>query len=156
MIFNSFGRDARAVVEGAAEIARDLGAPAIEAEHLLLALARRSDAPAALADVELDYDGVLRALEAEQEASLAAVGVAAAAFELPPPRPAARPPRWGASAKLALQRAARIAEGRRDRQLVPGHLLLAVLRAPAGTVPRALRLAGVDPVALGGRVEADL
>ncbi len=48
----------------------------------------------------------------------------------------------GASSKLVMQRAARAAVG--QRQIRPGHLLLGVLAAQAGTVPRALALAGAD------------
>ena len=36
----------------------------------------------------------------------------------------------------------------------PGHILLALLRAEAGTVPRALKEAGVDRAELNDRVAA--
>jgi ATP-dependent Clp protease ATP-binding subunit ClpA len=151
-----FDRDSRRIVQEAREVARELAAPMLEAEHLLLAAARvpRTAAHDALAAAGLGYDDLVAGLDAEVEASLAAVGVTLSSFSLPPARPAASTPRWGSSARLALSRAHRIASGRRDRRVDARHLLLGLLRAPAGRVPRALRLAGVDPVELAGRVEA--
>jgi ATP-dependent Clp protease ATP-binding subunit ClpA len=78
-------REARAVVAEAREEARGLGSPTVEAEHLLLALSR--DASRVAGDVlrraRLDHATVLVALESEFERSLEAVGVSAAAFNLP-------------------------------------------------------------------------
>jgi len=71
-MFERFTKDARAVVKQAVEEARLVGSPGIEAEHLLLAIA--ADYPP-LVDAGLDHDGVIRALDAEEEHSLAAVGV---------------------------------------------------------------------------------
>jgi ATP-dependent Clp protease ATP-binding subunit ClpA len=77
-MFNRFTKGAGEVVTDAVEIAQSLGAAAVEAEHLLLAAARRDDATAVvLRGHGLDYDGLERALEAETERSLAAVGVTA-------------------------------------------------------------------------------
>lgn len=56
----------------------------------------------------------------------------------------------------ALERALRVAAARGDRAIGPGHVVLGVLRAEPGTVPRALAAAGVDRVDLAGRVEATL
>ncbi len=73
-------------------------------------------------------------------------------FALPPLRPGPATPRWGASAKLALQRSLAAAVARGDRAIGAGHLLLGVLAAGRGTVPRALEAAGVDRAELAGRV----
>ena len=57
-------------------------------------------------------------------------------------------PRFAASSKLALERALRVAVARKDNFIGAEHVVLAILRAPTGTVPRALECAGVDRVAL--------
>lgn len=156
-MFERFTQDARAVVARAAnEEAARQGASRVEAEHLLLALAAGPESPTTrlLADAGLDHDGVLAALERETERSLAAVGIAAGDFALGPARRAPhRSPRFATSAKQALERSLRVAVARGDRRIVAPHLLLGVLRAEAGTVPRALAAADVDPVALATRTE---
>lgn len=147
---------ARALVEDAVRIAARLGAPDVEAEHLLLALARGPQCPARriLAEAGLGYDAARAALEREFSRSLAAVGVDLDDFGLAAPAPAARRPRWGTSAKLALRRGAAAGRTGRAGRLSPEQVLLGVLGARAGTVPRALEGAGVDPAALAERVRA--
>jgi ATP-dependent Clp protease ATP-binding subunit ClpA len=157
-MFERFTREARLVVTGAEAEARELGSPAIEAEHLLLALARLEQTTpvgAVLADTGLDREAVLEALDAERERSLMAVGISIGDFELPPPRPAEKP-RMSATAKSALENALRIALERSDKRIEAGHILLALLRAEAGTVPRALHEAWIDRSELAGRVAAAL
>ena len=90
-MFERFTRDARQVVRSAETLAAGLGSPTTEAEHLLLAL---SDCEPVLADVGLDHDGVLSALQAERERSLRAVGIELGDFDLPP-APLTRPPPCG-------------------------------------------------------------
>jgi len=157
-MFTKFVAESRAAVQEAREIARRLDSPTVEAEHLLLAVARESGttAHAVLAEAGLDYERIQGALDAEVEESLAAVGVELAAFDLSSTPAATRTPRWGSSAKLALHRAAKLADARRDRRLRAGHIVLGVLRAPAGTVPRALDRAGIDRAELGRRIAATL
>lgn len=157
-MFERFVKDARRVVAHAAEHeATALGSPTVEAEHLLLALAAEPETPAGrvLADAGLDHDGVRAALEREAERSLAAVGVALGGFELPEPAAAPRAvsPRFATSSKRALERALRAAVARGDRRITATHLLLGILRAELGTVPRALDAAGVDRIALVTRAE---
>ena len=53
-----------------------------------------------------------------------------------------------------LERAVKAAAG--QRQIRPGHLLLGVLGAQAGTVPRALALAGVNQGDLAARARQAL
>ena len=145
-MFNTFSGEARMVVQDAIEIARDLGAPSVEAEHLLLAATRGSGPVArALADVGLDFDGLCTALVAETTRSLAAVGVTADVVHF---APFTERPKLATSAKLALERALRIALARKDKHIGAGHITLAALQPAVGTVPRALECAGVDRAAL--------
>ena len=132
------------VLEHARDEAAVLGSRDLEAEHLLLALARDDDPVVrkVLGEVGLDRDTLRRALVAQDEAALAGVGVSRAAFSLPPARPLTRSPGWGTSSKQAIMRG-RAAVGRRE-SMQAGHLLLGVLRAEAGTVPRTLAFAGAD------------
>lgn len=150
-MFSRFTGDARRVVRCAEREARELGSPTVEAEHLLLALTWTDEATMAAAG--LDREAVSLALEAERERSLMAVGIAAADFDLPPRRIVGHP-RMAASAKLALERAVKAAAARKDRRIVAGHILLGILQAEAGTVPRALAQAGVDRQDLRERAAA--
>ena len=152
-----FVTDSRRVLADARQVASALGSPTLEAEHLLLAVTRRPATTAqVLAEAGLDEDRTRQALEDEFEGSLAAVGVSLGQFDLEATADRSRAPRWGTSAKLALRRSATIAQARDDRSVTPGHILIGVLRAPVGTVPRALERAGIDRVALSDRVAAML
>ena len=151
-MFNRFTGDARRVVECAEREARSLGSESIEAEHLLLALAWTNDVTMAAG---LDRETVIDALEAERERSLMAVGIAAGDFDLPLRRIEGRPA-IAASARIALERALQTAAARKDRRVVAGHVLLGVLQAEAGTVPRALAQVGVDRQELRDRAAAHL
>jgi ATP-dependent Clp protease ATP-binding subunit ClpA len=147
-MFERLDTDARAaVVQAALEEARALGCSTIEAEHLLLALAGDQDGPTGrmLAESGLDRAGVLDALERESERSLAAVGVALRDFSPGDASPSPRiRPRLAASSKRALEWALRSAIARNDRRISPPHLLLGILRADIGTVPRALETVDID------------
>lgn len=153
-----FAQTSRNVVACAREIASALDSPTLEAEHLLLAVARRPTSAAhhVLVEAGLDYDHFREALAAEFEASLAEVGIFLSDFDLSATGGTVRAPRWGTSAKLALERSAKIADRRRDRRITPGHIVLGVLRPSRGTVPRALEGAGIDRAGLGRRVAAAL
>jgi ATP-dependent Clp protease ATP-binding subunit ClpA len=143
-MFERFTSDARTVVKAAETNARGLGSPTVEAEHLLLALASHTPPVTPLEQAGLDHDAVLAALDHARERSLMAVGLAAGDFDLPP-APVTRHPRFAASAKTALALAVKASAARHDRHIAAGHVLLGVLAAEAGTVPRALAAAGVDP-----------
>lgn len=151
-MFERFDADARRVVMRAAEDeAQAFGSSTIEAEHLLLALAgdEHSFAGRLLADSGLDQDGVRLALDRESERSLASVGVKTSEFHLPSrPSPPRRKPKFGTSAKLALERTARHAAARSARHITAADLLVGILRADLGTVPRMLAVAEIDRVAL--------
>ncbi len=127
-MIDRFTRTARAAVTRAEEEARLSGSRTIEAEHLLLATSGA---------VGLDRTAVEAALAAEWRASLDTVGVDRA---IPPPVRYAGRMRFGASAKLALERAVTRADGRIGMRDVA----LGVLSAELGTVPRALKRADVD------------
>jgi ATP-dependent Clp protease ATP-binding subunit ClpA len=151
MIFGRFTGEARRVVRCSEREAFDLGSPAIEAEHLLLALTGTDEAT--MAAVGLDRETVVLALETERERSLMAVGIAAGDIDVPPRRVEGHA-RMAASAKTALERAVKAAAARKDRRIVGGHILLGILQAEAGTVPRALALAGLDRAELKDRAAA--
>ncbi len=137
--------DARSMVTDAEAEARAAGSSLVEAEHLLLAMSTRaeSEASRALASVGLTHETITEALDGEFAASLSSAGISVDTGSLG--RPSPEPPRrlrLSASFKSALERALTASAG--SRQISSGHLLLGVLGADAGTVPRALRLAGIN------------
>jgi ATP-dependent Clp protease ATP-binding subunit ClpA len=152
-----FAEHARAIVRQAEIEAQEAGSPGIEAEHLLLSMTGEHgiEARDLLASAGLDRDGIRVALDREFRQSLAATGVTLPSGGLPR---ASRDPghrvRLAASGKLALERAVKAAAG--QQQIRPGHLLLGVLGAQAGTVPRALALADVDQGELAARTRRAL
>jgi ATP-dependent Clp protease ATP-binding subunit ClpA len=149
MAFERFTKDTRAVVLAAInEEAASQGHGLVEAEHLLLALTSHP----ALAHLELDHDRIASALAQEEERSLAAVGIAAEDFHSSPPRRGRGKPRIATSSKLALQRGLRAAQQHRDKNIEAHHLLLGVLAAENGRVPRALEIAGIDRTELRARL----
>jgi D-alanyl-D-alanine carboxypeptidase len=151
-------RETRLVLDDARAVARELGSTTLEAEHLLLALARRPGTvgQCLLEEAGLDEVALREALVAEFGRSLAAVGVGMGDSDLPVGGGSTRTPRWGASAKLAVRRTSTIARRRGDRQISSGHLLLGILAAHVGTVPRALSYAGIERLELSARVESAL
>jgi len=151
-----FVKEARWVAAEAQDEARAHGSPTIEAEHVLLALSRGHGGVAGpvLAEAGLDHAALEEALEADFERSLSVVGVAAGSLNAGAPAPFSGRPRWGTSAKSSLERALVVAQARGDRRIGDGHVLLAVLGAREGTVPRALREAGIEPADLAARTQA--
>jgi D-alanyl-D-alanine carboxypeptidase len=150
-----------AIVRAFAE-AKSRGASTIEAEHLLLALAAdpSSIAAQALGAVGLDHDRLVRALDEERRHSLTFAGVQSIDPELLKATPRDARPGWGASAREALARGSRGARASVSRERVSrasadrgsrrhvrfdeAELLVGILDADLGTVPRALSLAGID------------
>ena len=138
----------RALIGVAMVEAANRGAPLVEAEHLLLGFLfdRTGTATAVLGREGLSYAAFDQALEEERKQTLAAVGVT-----LPEPdRLKAAPrsrlgrPRFGASAKDAWHRAAASRGPGRSRRFFDIDLMLGILAAELGTVPRALARAGFD------------
>ncbi|MFD7912782.1 Clp protease N-terminal domain-containing protein [Streptomyces sp. NPDC059752] len=152
---SAFDEYLHAVIVRAMREAQEDGSATIDAHHLLLSLAadQGSTAQQVLASVGLDRAAVRDALDREFEHSLSMVGVSPAAHDLPRPSPAFQQPKMGASARLALERSFASA---RKKDLRSAHLLLGILQAQIGTVPRALALAGVDQAELADRVRQTL
>ena len=153
----TFGTYVHTIVEQGGHEARRDGSATIEAHHLLLAVAaqRGTTAQQVLSSVGLDQRAIREALDRELDHSLSAVGVSRAAFDLPAPSSVpGRPARIGASARLGLERG--VAAAARKKDLRSAHLLLGILEARAGTVPRALALAGIDQDDLVARVRQAL
>jgi ATP-dependent Clp protease ATP-binding subunit ClpA len=152
----AFDRYLHAVLVRAEHEAREDGSTTVEAPHLLLALTAEPDPTSGrvLTEVGLDAPAVRAALAREFEHSLSSVGVSAARFDLPAPSRLPSHPGLGTSARLALERG--FAAGPRRKDLRPAHLLLGILSAQVGTVPRALALAGVDRADLVARVRREL
>jgi D-alanyl-D-alanine carboxypeptidase len=149
----TFGTYVHTIIEQAGDQASEDGSATIEAQHLLLAVAAQQGTTAqqVLTSVGLDQQAIRKALDREFEHSLRAAGVSGAAFDLPQPSShPARSARIGASAKLALERG--VAAAARKQDLQPAHLLLGILQARVGTVPRALAQAGIDQADLTARV----
>ncbi|MGZ8652627.1 MAG: Clp protease N-terminal domain-containing protein [Actinomycetota bacterium] len=158
-MFERFDKRSQTVVVDARSEAVDHADALLGAEHLLLALARRSgwDAGLVLAGAGLNHQRLRSAIDADIERTLETVGVSASTIRIPSSslRPV-KEPRWGTSAKRALERAARAARDHGDRRILPTHILIGVLGAAEGTVPRALTAAGVDVDQLVAAAEAEL
>jgi ATP-dependent Clp protease ATP-binding subunit ClpA len=147
-LFERLTRDARAAVHTAVSDAKATGQPTVEAEHLLLALATSPE----LQSLGLDREQLVEALIEEERQSLSAVGLGAANYQQPRPASRAQEPRFGASAKLALQRGVKLAQLRGGRRFRSQELLGGVLAAEHGRVPRALDLAGINVDELRGSI----
>src|SRR5580704_10054405 len=138
------------------EAKRD-GAKYIEAEHMLLALAADRDGGAAKAMMEsgLDHDRLEKALHEERTRTLAFAGMSAPSKELVQATELESPLTFGTSAKSALRRgliATREARRGRRARIRDIELLVGILQAELGTVPRALAIAGIDRGALISRI----
>lgn len=130
----------------------------IEAEHMLLALAADTESAAGrlLAEAGLNHARLEAALIDEQRHSLGYAGMKPLAQNSAGVSEVNRPVSLGTSAKTALRRAIheRHRERGRRRRLGSGDLLVGLLLAELGTVPRALALAGIDREALVARARA--
>lgn len=135
----------RRLVDNCVREAERRHAPAVEAEHVLLAAAADGGTPAArvLADAGLTYDAIVVALREERLRSLAAVGVTPLDAQQLIVTPRTSAPVWGASVATARsgERPGPAGSRRRAREIA---LLIGILEAELGTVPRALAMAGID------------
>ena len=111
------------------------GAAAIEAEHLLLAMATVpfGSASRVLEALHVSPGRITEALDRERARTLAAVGVDTRRLPHPRPMHDSRRLRWGQSARLAAERSTR--EDHPDAQV---RMLLAIVRAERGVIPRLL------------------
>lgn len=147
----AFDKYLRAILEDAGREAQADNSTTIEAHHLLLAVAARTDtAPAQfLASVGLDHGAVRAALDREFEQGLRAAGTSLAEMRIERAKGAGAPVEGlGPSVPLVLERGV----GQQRQPLRPEHLLIGILRAEVGIVPRALELAGHDRAALLARL----
>ena len=152
-------KETKQILKQAVHEAVDLGSPSVEAEHILLAISSHDSdgGKAALLRFGLDHNGIVGGLQAEFEKSLSAAGVDIKDFgELNRSgiKLKKKKTRWGSSATLVIKRAYMnsILEDEKQR-IEPVHLLLALLQAREGTVPRALAAIGIDREALALSVE---
>jgi ATP-dependent Clp protease ATP-binding subunit ClpA len=144
------------VLERAIEEATVRRAPAVEAEHLLLALASDETLTArrVLIEAGLDHESITAALHRERTESLSAIGVEPldkAQFTATPRRSR---PGWGTSTKEAIQRGKAMSSQDGRRRPAETELLMGILTASLGTVPRALAYTGVDRTELLARAQA--
>lgn len=150
MVELALPRELHAIGRRAIDEAVARRAGTVEAEHVLLAILARPDAPAsrALATAGLDHGTFATALDAERQRSLRAAGIAPVSAVALGAMPRGEKPGWGASIRDVLRRADKPA-AKDDR---PGalelELVAAILRADLGTVPRALALGRIDRVSL--------
>jgi ATP-dependent Clp protease ATP-binding subunit ClpA len=147
-----FAHVARRTIIRAIEEATEAGAPAVEAEHLLLAIASEPEQVGPVLDeFGLDRAAVLGMLAVERERSLATAGIGSVDRGRLAATPRRTRPGWGTSAREAIVRGSRL--GRRDRQRTSeADLLTGILQAELGTVPRAFAYAGVDRAAVVARL----
>jgi ATP-dependent Clp protease ATP-binding subunit ClpA len=136
--------------------ATQAGARFIEAEHMLLALAAAAETEAGRLLIEsgLDHDRLAAVLRDELRQSLAFAGIQAPAVRRGEATDPNRQVSMGTSAKAALMRAVHTShrERSRSRRRLDGiDLLIGILKAELGTVPRALAIAGVDRAGLLAR-----
>jgi ATP-dependent Clp protease ATP-binding subunit ClpA len=151
-MFQRFVRDARRVALEASSVAAGLGSPSVEAEHLLVSLASTPHpAGAALRAVGLDPQEARDAIQRDFERVLGRVGIDTSGIDLPANCRRTKP-NWGTSAKQALERAVAEAKRRGDKHIGCEHILLGLLRAEHGTVPRLLAAEGIDRDELTGRL----
>ena len=145
-----------AVIMRAQQEAQYDGSPTVEVQHLLLAVAAEPEPTVRelLASAGLDLDAIRHALDREFAQSLSAVGVASDAYDLPEPSRLPSRPKMGTTGRLAFERG--FAAESRKKDLRPAHVLLGILSAQAGVVPRALAMAGVDQADLAARVRRTL
>ena len=126
----------------------------IEAEHMLLSLSA-SDTPAGrlLKEAGLDHARLAAALRDEHRRSLAFAGVQAPEADEAFATELDGPVSLGTSAKAAIRRAllGQRESGHRLLRLASTDLLVGILQAELGTVPRALAIAGADRLALIAR-----
>jgi ATP-dependent Clp protease ATP-binding subunit ClpA len=144
-----FSGHLRSIVDRARAVAVSRGSTTIEAEHLLLAVLEHPSVRLhdGLRTLWLTGEMVTDALDREFEDALCAVGVT------PPPSivpaaPRVSRPGWGQSAKLAWARTAEAAAARGVTRLDDRHLVIGIVRAEAGVIPRLLERLGLTRAAI--------
>jgi D-alanyl-D-alanine carboxypeptidase len=146
---SAFTKYIRTTLEQAGREAQLDRSSKIEAQHVLLAISAQRDTPVAriLLSMGLDPRALREAFQQENAESLRVAGVSLEAFELPRHEAngeVGAVTELGTSFRTALERG--VSGVRRNPRAE--HLLLGILQAEHGTVPRALALAGIDRGAL--------
>ena len=178
-MFERFSEEAKAVIVEAHDLAVELGSNDMDAGHLLYACALGSEATAAeplhtcgitaasirsllprgegpsagevdveaLRAIGIDYEGVRSAVEQT---------FGAGSLESAPDRRATsrglRRPPFSPEAKRSLQLALRVAVELHDKTMVPGHLLLGLLRLDNDFVSKAVERSGTTVAGLSAAV----
>jgi ATP-dependent Clp protease ATP-binding subunit ClpA len=148
-----FGETSNRTFQIARQEARKRGSKAVEAEHLLLSLASSPTTVCGrvLIEAGLDRGRIDALLQQEQRDSVAYAGVELRGRVPLGATEGAAPLNLGTSANEAIRRAASIGHVQ-NRVRVGTDLLLGILGAELGTVPRILALAGIDRDLLAARV----
>lgn len=156
MAFGRVGADMRTMnrlLRGAEAIALGMGDRHPDAEHLVLAALELPDGTArrAFLAVGADPDALGDAIGRGHADALAAVGLDPALngivspLDGPPPR---GPMRSRPAAQRVFQDAVALARARRPSRITGADVVAAAAALEHGTLPRALRMMGVDPGAL--------
>lgn len=146
MADEKLSKSLRTVLAHAIDEASARGSTTVEAEHLLLALAGDESLTAAkiLTTAGLGHQAIEAALAQERAESLRAAGIGPVDAERLAATPRQVRPGWGASVKEAITRG-KTASGQDPRRWpAETELLIGILHASLGTVPRALAIAGID------------
>jgi ATP-dependent Clp protease ATP-binding subunit ClpA len=163
-MFERFSRTARAVVERAAGEARELGAPRVEPEHLLLGIA--AEAPGVLDGLGLGYAALRADLERSGGAldadALATIGIdlgeverrVEASFGPGALRGRRGRTRFAPKAKKALELSLRETLALGDNRIEADHVLLGLMRDPGERVTALLAGRGAAPGAVRAAVLA--
>jgi ATP-dependent Clp protease ATP-binding subunit ClpA len=182
-MFERFTEGARAVLVEAEELAQELGSDTIGVLHILygcaegreetagrplrecgitgaavrLLLPRVNEPPAGRVDADalraigIDYDGVRAAVEG----TFGTGALEAAPDRRIPARPDRRP-HLTVEAKRSLEQALRATLELQQRKIVPGHLVLGLLRLDDAVVSEAIRASGTTVVAVSAAVLAGI
>lgn len=134
-------REVMALLRRAEQEARVLGAPACDAEHILLALVDgpAESASSVLSSLGLGRERIIEGLDRELTTALARAHVQLAELPRPHARGDSGPVRWGESAQRVVERS--IGESPDDASL---RVLLGIVHAEAGVIPRLLAEFGVS------------
>lgn len=134
-------REVMGLLRRAEEEARLLGASACDAEHILLALVDGpgESASAVLSSLGVGHERIIEGLDRELAAALARAHVQLAELPRPHAQGDSARVRWGESAQRVAARSIR--ESPDDVSL---RLLLAIVHAEAGVIPRLLTELGVS------------
>jgi D-alanyl-D-alanine carboxypeptidase len=148
-----FGDTGNRTFQIARQEARKRGSKAVEAEHLLLALASSPTTVCGrvLIETGLDHERIDALLQQERRDSVAYAGVELRGRMPMGAAEGPAPVNLGTSANEAIRRGAAIGHAE-NRVRVRTDLLLGILGAELGTVPRILALAGIDRDRLAARV----